>query len=388
MSQVKIVTDSSVTIEPEVVEKYGITIVPLSVMVDGVLYSDAELTEGEFLQLMKSSKNLPKTSQPPVGVFAEIFEGLAEEGAQIIAIHMSHALSGTVEAARQGATLANADVTVIDSSFTDQAMKFQVVEAAKLAQEGASVEEIVARIEEVKQNSRLYIGVSTLENLVKGGRIGRVTGLLSSLLNIRVVMEMKNDELQPIVKGRGQKTFKKWLDELMQDLSGKEIARHIGEEIVIMPFNPKRLNPNSYNLTLADELMVYDNYELDMKKKNTGHLLKIPQEGYVLEPNKLYLGRTHEYTKTTCFVPMLEGRSSVGRLGLFIHVTAGFGDVGFSGYWTLEMFCVQPIRIYSGVEICQIYFHTVLGEAEKYISGKYQNNQGIQPSLLYKDFEK
>ena len=109
-------------------------------------------------------------------------------------------------------------------------------------------------------------------------------------------------------------------------LSGKEIARHIGEEIVITPFNP-----NSYNLTLADELMVYDNYELDMKKKNTGHLLKIPQEGYVLEPNKLYLGRTHEYTKTTCFVPMLEGRSSVGRLGLFIHVTAGFGDVGFSG---------------------------------------------------------
>ena len=83
MSQVKIVTDSSVTIEPEVVEKYGITIVPLSVMVDGVLYSDAELTEGQFLQLMKSSKNLPKTSQPPVGVFAEAFEGLAEEGAQM-----------------------------------------------------------------------------------------------------------------------------------------------------------------------------------------------------------------------------------------------------------------------------------------------------------------
>lgn len=85
---------------------------------------------------------------------------------------------------------------------------------------------------------------------------------------------------------------------------------------------------------------------------------------------------------------MLEGRSSIGRLGLFIHVTAGFGDVGFSGYWTLEMFCVQPIRIYAGVEICQIYFHTVLGEADSYNGGKYQNNQGIQPSLLYKDFEK
>jgi deoxycytidine triphosphate deaminase len=73
--------------------------------------------------------------------------------------------------------------------------------------------------------------------------------------------------------------------------------------------------------------------------------------------------------------------------GLMIDASLS-GDVGFSGYWTLEMFCVQPIRIYAGVEICQIYFHTVLGEAEKYISGKYQNNQGIQPSLLYKDFEK
>ena len=224
MSQVKIVTDSSVTIEPEVFEKYGITIVPLSVMVDGVLYSDAELTEGQFLQLMKSSKTLPKTSQPPVGVFAEAFEGLAEEGAQIIAIHMSHALSGTVEAARQGATLANADVTVIDSSFTDQAMKFQVVEAAKLAKEGADLDTVLARIEEVKEKTELYIGVSTLENLVKGGRIGRVTGLLSSLLNIRVVMEMKDHQLEPIVKGRGNKTFKKWLDELTKKLSRSKVA--------------------------------------------------------------------------------------------------------------------------------------------------------------------
>lgn len=171
-------------------------------------------------------------------------------------------------------------------------------------------------------------------------------------------------------------------------LSGKEIVRHMGEEIIIDPFDSKKVNPNSYNLTLADELMVYDHYELDMKKRNEGTLIHIPKEGYVLQPNKLYLGRTHEYTKTKCFVPMLEGRSSIGRLGLFIHVTAGFGDVGFSGYWTLEMFCVQPIRIYAGVEICQIYFHTVLGEADCYDSGKYQNNKGIQPSLLYKDFEK
>ena len=224
MANIKIVTDSSITIEPEVVKEYGITIVPLSVMVDGVLYSDSELGEGDFLRLMQSSKNLPKTSQPPVGVFAEIYEDLALDGSHIVSIHMSHALSGTVEAARQGATLSGADVTVIDSGFTDQAMKFQVVEAAKLAKDGADLDTVLARIEEVKEKTELYIGVSTLENLVKGGRIGRVTGLLSSLLNIRVVMEMKDHQLEPIVKGRGNKTFKKWLDELVEKLSHSEVA--------------------------------------------------------------------------------------------------------------------------------------------------------------------
>ncbi|PRT70739.1 EDD domain protein [Streptococcus anginosus] len=224
MTKIKIVTDSSITIEPQVVEDLEITIVPLSVMVDGVVYSDADLKEGEFLRLMQSSKNLPKTSQPPVGVFAEIFETLGETADKIISIHMSHALSGTVEAARQGATLANVDVTVIDSSFTDQALKFQVVEAAKLAKEGADFDAILARIEEVREKTELYIGVSTLENLVKGGRIGRVTGLLSSLLNIRVVMQMKNHELQPIVKGRGVKTFKKWVNDLAESLKDKKVA--------------------------------------------------------------------------------------------------------------------------------------------------------------------
>ena len=225
MTKIKIVTDSSVTIEPELVKQLDITIVPLSVMIDNVVYSDADLKEeGKFLQLMQEAKNLPKTSQPPVGVFAEVFEELSKDGSQILAIHMSHALSGTVEAARQGASLSTADVTVIDSSFTDQALKFQVVEAAKLAQEGKDMEEILTRVEAVKNHTELYIGVSTLENLVKGGRIGRVTGLLSSLLNIRVVMQMKDHELQPIVKGRGAKTFKKWLDELTTTLSERSVA--------------------------------------------------------------------------------------------------------------------------------------------------------------------
>lgn len=170
-------------------------------------------------------------------------------------------------------------------------------------------------------------------------------------------------------------------------LSGKEIASRIDNDIVIKPFDKNRLNPNSYNLSLSDELIVYTEPLLDMKKNNPYQQLKISAEGLLLEPNRLYLGRTVEYTETNNLVPMLEGRSSVGRLGLFIHVTAGFGDVGFKGFWTLEIFCVQPIRIYAGVEICQIYYHTLKGDHDNYSSGKYQNNQGIQTSLLFRDYE-
>lgn len=170
-------------------------------------------------------------------------------------------------------------------------------------------------------------------------------------------------------------------------LSGKEIEKRLGNEIIIEPFNKKQLNPNSYNLKLHNELLVYEDSTLDMKKENKAKKIIIPEEGLVLEPGKLYLGRTVEYTKTDKLVPMLEGRSSIGRLGLFIHVTAGFGDVGFSGYWTLEIFCVQPIRVYPNVEVCQIYYHTIEGDYIQYKSGKYQHNTGIQPSLLFRDFE-
>jgi dCTP deaminase len=171
-------------------------------------------------------------------------------------------------------------------------------------------------------------------------------------------------------------------------LSGKEIKARLGKDIIIDPFDESQLNPNSYNMKLHNELMVYKNHALDMRKKNEAELITIPEEGLELQPNRLYLGRTLEYTETDNLVPMLEGRSSIGRLGLFVHVTAGFGDVGFCGYWTLEIFCIHPIRIYPGVEVCQIYYHTIEGEYERYKSGKYQNNKGIQPSMLYKDFEK
>jgi dCTP deaminase len=167
-------------------------------------------------------------------------------------------------------------------------------------------------------------------------------------------------------------------------LSGQAIRERLGSDIIIDPFDESRLNPNSYNLTLHNELMVYEELMLDMAKANRVRRIDVPPEGLVLSPNQLYLARTVERTVTHNLVPQIEGRSSVGRLGLFVHVTAGFGDVGFSGYWTLEMFAVHPVRIYAGIPICQIIYHEICGPYDEY-ANKYQHNRDIQPSLLFKE---
>ena len=226
---IKIVTDSSITIEPELVEELDITVVPLSVTIDGTTYLDSDLPLDSFMEKMKASKALPKTSQPPVGVFAEKYEEIASEEDAIISIHITESLSGTVQAARQGAMLSGRDVTVLDSDFTDQGLKFQVVEAARLAKEGLGKEEILERINHVRENTELFIGISTLENLVKGGRISRTTGIVGSLLHVRIVMELKNRELGVMTRGRGNKTCTKWLDETVEHIasSGRKI-REIG----------------------------------------------------------------------------------------------------------------------------------------------------------------
>jgi dCTP deaminase len=169
-------------------------------------------------------------------------------------------------------------------------------------------------------------------------------------------------------------------------LSGLEIKKRLGKDIEIEPFNEKQLNPNSYNLRLHNELLVYNDPVLDMKKENNFKKLIIPEYGLVLEPGKLYLGRTIEKTSTHNLVPKLEGRSSIGRLGVHIHVTAGLGHVGAKGHWTLEIFCIQPVKIYPDIEVCQVYYHELLGEYEDYRNGKYHDNSDVQPSMMYKEF--
>ena len=229
MTNVKIVTDSSCTMEKSLRDELNIHMMPLSIMVDGVVYPDDDHLPGEkFMDMMANAKALPKTSQPPIGEFVELYDRLGEDGSEVISIHMTKGLSGKVEAARRASNLSSSKVTVIDSDFTDLGLSFQVIQAAKLAQAGAGVPEILAEIERVKQNTKLYIGISTLDNLVKGGRISRTTGLLSNIFNMKVVMDFENTELIPVAKGRGVKTFNKWFDELKSELSKIPNVRQIG----------------------------------------------------------------------------------------------------------------------------------------------------------------
>jgi dCTP deaminase len=185
-------------------------------------------------------------------------------------------------------------------------------------------------------------------------------------------------------------------------LTGPEIAQQIDKgSIHIAPFQRAHLGPNSYDVTLNPRLLVYDlapGEPLDMKRDNPVRALDIPGEGLVLEPGTLYIGCTNETATSRAFVPMFEGRSSIGRLGINTHITAGFGDVGW-GYmpdekgelvcqyptWTLEIEVVHPIKVYPHVRIGQVYFIRPEGELAFY-KGKYSAQKAPQASQLYKDF--
>ena len=169
-------------------------------------------------------------------------------------------------------------------------------------------------------------------------------------------------------------------------LSGDEIRKQLDDSIRIDPFDPERLNPNSYNLSLYNELLTYEEVVLDTATPNRYRRMEIPPEGFTLQPGVLYLGRTLESTETHRYVPMIQGRSSLGRIGLFINPGGSVGDVGYCGTWTLEMHCVQPVRIYPGMQICQIFYMQLAGKVTEYCSDKYQNSCDIQPSLIYREF--
>ena len=164
-------------------------------------------------------------------------------------------------------------------------------------------------------------------------------------------------------------------------LSDKRILQEIGKgTIKIEPYDREYLGSNSYDVHLGKYLAVYENAELDAKKHNTIRHFEIPPEGLVLEPHMLYLGVTEEYTETHEHVPFLEGKSSTGRLGIDIHATAGKGDVGFCGNWTLEISVKVPVRVYSGMPIGQLIYFPVEGEIEVKYNQKKNAKYSGQPN--------
>lgn len=141
-------------------------------------------------------------------------------------------------------------------------------------------------------------------------------------------------------------------------------------EIEITPFKKENLGSNSYDLTLGDKIMVYTAKVLDPKEDNPTYIVPIPEEGMVLEPGELYLGYTNEFTRSRKVVPQLEGKSSIARLGISVHLTAGFGDIGFAGHWTLEITVVRPVIVYPNMPIAQIYFMMAMGKCNQPYSSK------------------
>lgn len=175
-------------------------------------------------------------------------------------------------------------------------------------------------------------------------------------------------------------------------LSDKKILRAIeAGSIVIEPFRRECLGTNSYDVHLGKYLAVYKDEILDAKKHNKIDEIVIPKEGYVIRPGILYLGVTEEYTETHNSVPFLEGKSSIGRLGIDIHATAGKGDVGFCNKWTLEISCIHPVRIYAEMPIGQLIYFNVDGDIENYYNKKKNakyNQRSNKPmeSMMWKNF--
>ncbi len=215
MSKIHIVTDSTADLKPDVIEKYDLHVVPLTIQIGGKTYLDrVDLEPESFLELMKNSSEMPKSSQPAPGVFKELYDRLGKDGDQILSIHMTGGMSGTVESAKAAAQLTDSDVTVIDSRYISHALTFQVFEAADMAKAGKPMQDIVARVEQIRLNTKLFVVVDTLDNLVKGGRIGKGRALLGSLMKIKPIASLDDGEYSPVAKVRSHKQV---VDYLMND---------------------------------------------------------------------------------------------------------------------------------------------------------------------------
>ena len=247
MSRIIIVTDSTADLTEQEIQDFNIHVVPLNITIQEEHYLDGEtITKEEFKNKMIASSELPMTAQPSIGRFVELYDELGKDGSEIISIHLMNSISGTVNAARQAADITESTVTVVDSDFTSRSMGIIVREAANAAKEGKSVEEVLEVIESTRQRTKLYLTVLNLDNLIKGGRISRVMGAFSNLLNIKLFLEVINGKIEIVQKGRGLKSLQKKYDEVFEEM--KACPNGI-QEIGIM-----HAGLNEFNQTQIDTL--------------------------------------------------------------------------------------------------------------------------------------
>lgn len=170
-------------------------------------------------------------------------------------------------------------------------------------------------------------------------------------------------------------------------LSGTKINEEVKKgRIVINPYNYEDINPNSYNYTLGSYVKIYKNELLDPKEKQEVEIIEIPDDGLIIYPDKIYLGFTEEVIGSDYYVPVITGRSSTGRLGLFVQITSDLVDIGFKGRLTLQLHSTQPVKIYKGMKIGQIMFWRVFGKVDLY-KGKYQNSKEPRETEVWRDFK-
>ena len=219
MSRIIIVTDSTADLTEQEIQDFNIHVVPLNITIQEEHYLDGEtITKEEFKNKMIASSELSMTAQPSIGRFVELYDELGKDGSEIISIHLMNSISGTVNAARQAADITESTVTVVDSDFTSRSMGIIVREAAQAAKEGKSAEEVLEVIESTRQRTKLYLTVLNLDNLIKGGRISRVMGAFSNLLNIKLFLEVINGKIEIVQKGRGLKSLQKKYDEVFEEM--------------------------------------------------------------------------------------------------------------------------------------------------------------------------
>lgn len=274
MGKINIVTDSSVQLSPQEVEKYNITVIPLTITIDGETYVDGvEISRSEFVKKMDASKELPKTSQPALGVIEKTFNKLTQDDDQVIGIFLSHNLSGTIETARQAAKLLDKEdqITIIDSELTDRGEGFQVLAAAKDAMAGKNKEEIIAHVQKIIDSQQLEMMIVDLKNIIKGGRLGKLTGTIASFLNIRIALQMPQGNLNIFKKGRGKKFSRQFDERVLHDLeTKKDYVKGVGISYVDTPEEMEKLADRIRKIVPNADILVQQTSPIIATHSGTG----------------------------------------------------------------------------------------------------------------------